>query len=90
MKIKTECKSCQGTGLYRGMAEPEGVAVVCLQCKGTGCVEIEIDYIPFTERKRRNDVEKVYLSRGSFILSCGPTGESVTYDEFMNGKMPTE
>jgi len=86
MKVKTECGSCGGTGLYRGMAEPKGVAVVCLRCGGTGCSEIE--YMPFTERKRRDDVETVRLSRGSFILSCGPVGSSVTYAEFLAGKMP--
>ena len=87
MKIKTECGSCRGTGLYRGMAEPEGVAVVCLRCEGTGCREIE--YTPFTTRKRRGDVTTVRLSRGSFILSCGPGGTSVSYAEFQSGKMPT-
>ena len=87
VKIKTECGSCRGTGLYRGMAEPKGVAVVCLRCNGTGCAEVE--YTPFTERKRRDDVQTVKLSRGTFILSCGPVGDSVTYSEFMAGKMPT-
>lgn len=87
MIIKTECGSCGGTGLYRGLAEPEGVAVVCLNCKGTGCKEIA--YTPFTLRKLRNDVQTVQLSRGSFILSCGPVGSSVSYAEFCNGKMPT-
>jgi len=86
-KIKTECKSCRGTGLYRGMAEPEGVAVVCLTCKGTGCAEIE--YTPFTERKRRSDVRTVKQSRGSFIMSCGPVGCGVSYEDFMRGRMPS-
>ena len=86
MKVKTQCRSCRGTGLYRGMAEPKGVAVLCLNCGGTGCSEIE--YTPFTERQRRDDVATVRLSRGSFILSCGPVGSSVTYAEFLSGTMP--
>jgi hypothetical protein len=86
MKVKTECGACRGTGLYRGIAEPKGVAVVCLRCRGTGCEELE--YVPFTERKRRDDVQTVRQSRGSFILSCGPVGDSVTYAEFIAGKMP--
>jgi len=30
------CKSCSGTGLYSGMGERTGYAVVCLYCKGRG------------------------------------------------------
>ena len=84
--VKAECHACQGTGLYRGMAEKPGIAVVCLACKGTGCREFE--YIPFTSRNVRHDVKEVCLSRGTFILSCGPVGTSVTYAEFLGGKMP--
>jgi hypothetical protein len=87
MRVEAECGECGGTGLYRGCAEPNGVAVVCLRCKGTGCVDVH--YTPFTKRKLRDDVKTVRLSRGSFILSCGPVGKSVTYAEFMAGKMPS-
>lgn len=86
MTVKTQCGSCRGTGLYRGMAEPEGVAVVCLTCKGTGCREVS--YTPFTTRQRRDDVRTVQRSRGSFILSCGPAGRSITYRQFEAGEMP--
>jgi hypothetical protein len=48
-----------------------------------------MEYTPFTERKRRDDVQTVRLSRGSFILSCGPFGDAVTYAEFMAGKLPS-
>lgn len=84
--VKAKCESCRGTGLYRGMAEPKGVAVVCINCKGTGCREIK--YEPFVRREPRNDVQTVRLSRDSFILSCGPVGNAITYDEFQQGKMP--
>ena len=84
--VKTQCGSCGGTGLYCGIAEPEGVAVVCLTCKGTGYRELV--YTPFTSRWRRTDVQTVQLSRGSFILSCGPTGRSITYEQFIGGEMP--
>ena len=86
MEVESECRSCRGTGLYRGMAEPEGVAVVCLSCRGTGCQVIK--YTPFVARKARSDVETVRLSKGGFLLSCGPTGQSVTYMEFCSGKLP--
>ncbi|GAH55007.1 unnamed protein product, partial [marine sediment metagenome] len=31
-----ECNDCKGTGLYTGMAEGDGFAVVCHACNGTG------------------------------------------------------
>lgn len=36
IKIECECNACKGTGLYVGMAERDGAAVVCYTCKGTG------------------------------------------------------
>lgn len=68
--VKAECGACGGTGVYRGFAEPEGVAVVCLKCDGTGCVDLQ--YTPFTKRKLKRNIHTVRLSRGSFVLSCGP------------------
>ena len=85
--VKSECPACDGTGLYRGMAEGPGVAVVCSRCDGGGCVNVE--YTPFTSRKRRSDVREVFLSRGNFVLACGPTGNPVSYEDFMAGKRPT-
>ncbi len=86
-KVEAECSSCRGTGIYRGFAEPQGVGVVCLNCDGTGCRSIE--YTPFTGLKRRDDVRTVQRSRGSLIFAgVGPTGGSVTYEEFLRGKKP--
>lgn len=83
--VKAECKSCSGTGVYKGFAEPEGVGVVCLQCSGTGCDEIS--YTPFTERKRRKGIRVV--RQGSFLATgVGPVGGEVSYEEFLNGRMP--
>lgn len=86
-EVKAECSSCGGTGVYCGFAEPKGTGVVCLNCDGTGCSTIK--YKPFTGLKRRTGVEKVMLSRGTFIMTgVGPAGSSVTYEEFMSGKRP--
>lgn len=86
-KVEAECSSCRGTGIYRGFAEPQGVGVVCLDCDGTGCRAIE--YTPFTGLKRRDDVRTVQRSRGSLIFAgVGPTGNSVSYEEFLRGKKP--
>ena len=85
--IDAECRSCGGTGVYCGFAEPKGTGVVCLDCGGTGCQKIR--YKPFTGRKRRAGVEKVQQSRGTFIATgVGPAGGVVTYEQFLAGKMP--
>ena len=49
--IKIECKACNGTGLYVGMAERDGVAVQCHNCNGNGWVIYE--YNEFTERAEK-------------------------------------
>ena len=86
MTVDTECEACNGTGLYSGRAEPEGVAVVCLRCTGTGCFVFR--YKPFKKRKGRKGISTVRVSRGALIVDCGPTGGSVTYEEFKKGEMP--
>ena len=85
--IEVECDCCGGTGVYCGMCEPEGVGVVCLGCNGTGCATLEGK--EFTGRNRRRGVKTVMCSRGGFLpLGVGPVGTSVTYKEFLAGKMP--
>lgn len=85
--IEIDCPACGGTGLYRGFAEPEGVAVVCLECRGTGAKEFS--YSPFHGRRLRTDVRYVRRSRGSLVaLGVGPTGDTISYDDFRHGKMP--
>ena len=85
-KILSVCGSCRGTGLYEGFCEKEGYPVVCLNCRGTGCQEIS--YEPFVERKKKNGVKGVSLSKGSFIWSgIGPVGEVVSYQDFLDGKI---
>ena len=86
--VKTECEACGGTGVYSGMCEAEGEAVVCLRCNGTGCDTLR--YRPFVKRKNcRRGIKSVRRSRGTFIATgVGPTGGSVSYAEFKKGKMP--
>jgi hypothetical protein len=79
--------------LYRGFAEPPGVAVVCVDCGGSGCKKINVGetdvYTPFTERKRREHVKTVKRSRGSLVVfGVGPTGDGITYEQFLAGKLP--
>jgi hypothetical protein len=86
-EVKTECNSCSGTGLYCGMCEPVGTAVICINCGGTGCATLR--YVPFEERHEKRGVKTVSISRGSFIgTGVGAHGNSISYEEFKNGKMP--
>lgn len=83
IKVKMECSSCDGTGLYRGFAESKGVAVICNTCKGTGCEVVEIKGKEFKERKSRKDVQRVYLVNPGIGI-----GESNRYKFEDFGGMP--
>ena len=84
--LKVECGACRATGIYSGLAEPIGTGVVCLNCGGTGSKELTFKL--FKDRKKRDDIKTVMVSRGSFLLNCGPVGTEITYEEFLKGKMP--
>jgi len=86
-QVKAVCTACGGTGVYSGMCEAKGTAVVCINCDGTGCEVIK--YEPFVERKKRRGIKTVHQSRGRLIpTGVGPKEGSVTYKEFLSGKMP--
>ena len=86
-EVKAECSACGGTGLYSGMCEGKGLAVMCLQCGGTGCETIQ--YKPFVKRNGKLGIQYVQRSRGTFVgTGIGPTGSRITYAEFQQGKMP--
>ena len=44
IEFDEECTSCKGTGIYVGLAERDGAAVVCWKCKGRGWVHTKIEY----------------------------------------------
>jgi hypothetical protein len=81
------------------MAEKDGCAVVCYQCKGEG--GYEITYEPFVERKTLPEGEVKRVFKGSF--GYGHSANDVTtkegrtilfshggctYKEWLNGKQP--
>ena len=57
-EIQIECPSCKGTGLYVGVCERDGCAVVCTQCKGKGYTTYR--YNDFTGRKIREGIKRVF------------------------------
>ena len=79
------CESCGGTGLYVGMAERDGAAVVCDTCKGSGCFHFAHEYTPFEHRKDRRGVRRVFQTNPGI---CIGEGNGHTLEEF--GGMPTK
>lgn len=95
--IHIECPSCQGTGLYVGMGEHDGAAVVCHTCKGKG--HTTYSYEEFTGRKHRKGVKRVYrsgygysISAKDIVLDNGKTihfsNAGCDYFEWLNGAEP--
>lgn len=85
--VKAECAACGASGIYRGFAEKPGTGVVCLDCHGTGAVDVT--YVPFTRRKTLRGVKTVYWSRGSFVgTGVGAMGVGISYEQFLKGKLP--
>ena len=98
IEMTIECKDCNGTGVYVGMAERDGAAVVCKTCGGTGAYLYKFNYNKFSGRKKREDVKRVYKSSCGYVIGTGVINfegtevdmdkEGVSYDEFLSGKTP--
>lgn len=92
------CQSCGGTGLYVGLAERDGAAVVCWKCKGTGCQFYKFTYEDFVSRKRQEGVARVHKTGAGFCLTTKDTEVDgkviefskggVSYDEWLEGNEP--
>ena len=93
------CPECGGSGVYIGMAERDGAAVVCWKCDGSGKFNYRYQYKEFNGKVKRNDVKRVYLKTGYCVapkkISFDEIGEidlskeGVSYEEFQQGKLPT-
>ena len=81
--VNEKCQSCDGTGLFVGMAERNGAAVVCHTCHGTGCHKFVHEYEPFVERQDREGVRRVYEVNPGI---CIGTGNGHNLEDF--GGMP--
>lgn len=70
MKIEVveQCSACKGTGLYKGMAERDGYAVVCHRCDGTGKYHFVHEYEEFTGRKKLDNVSTVVQYNPGIVL----------------------
>lgn len=60
IEFEQQCDSCGGTGVYVGMAERDGSAVICRTCEGTGKYYFKYTYEEFTEKKIKTGIKRVY------------------------------
>lgn len=99
MRLTIECPACGGTGVYQGMGERDGAAVVCRQCSGTGAYEYHYTYRDFSGRKKKDGVTRVYLSGYGYVIAprevvferfgkIDMAKEGISYEEFLEGAMP--
>jgi hypothetical protein len=70
--VKEMCPECCGTGLYSGMGERDGAAVVCGKCKGTGCYTFVHEYERFSGRKERKGIVRVYRVNSGICIGERP------------------
>jgi len=83
IEFDEECKSCEGTGLYMGLAERNGAAIVCSDCEGTGRCHVKIEYETFTQRKKRTSAKRVYQTNPGIVIG---EGKGLSLEDF--GGMP--
>lgn len=71
IEFRRQCADCKGTGLYVGLAERDGGAVVCCRCDGKGYVDARIEYEIFEQRLVREEVQRVYRVNPGICIGAG-------------------
>lgn len=85
LEIVMECGACSGTGLYVGMAERDGAAVVCHQCDGTGRYVFKQSYNEFEGRQKRKEIKRVYRTNpGICVNGTGAVPGGVSYKDWVD------
>ena len=81
------CPECGASGLYVGMAEREGAAIVCHCCDGTGKHSVMIEYDDFTGRRERRGITRVLETNPGFTISGKRPGfGGLPYAEWLAGQ----
>lgn len=70
VEIEHECGSCTGSGLYSGMAEKDGCAVVCTSCHGTGRCVSKMTFMKFNGRRDKKGIKRVFQSACGYGISA--------------------
>ena len=85
-----ECWACDGTGIYKGMAEQGEAGVECFKCKGSGMVHVKHEYKPFIGKRTRYDVKRVYKTSGGYGITDLDTEVEDRVIRFSEGGVPYE
>ena len=84
LTFEAACAACKATGLYVGMAERDGAAVVCSACKGTGQRTLVVEYDDFEGRKARTGITRVFEANPGIGIGQGHTkaGQEFQLEDF--------
>ena len=92
IEFDERCKSCNGTGLYVGLEERDGAAVVCHTCKGIGCHHVKIEYDDFENKIKETDIERVFEVNPGIVIGKEKNNEyslaefgGMPYKDWFNG-----
>ena len=93
IELDEKCKECHGTGLYVGMGERDGFAVVCYNCKGTGCHHFRYEYEDFTNRIIRDGIARILQTNPGICVGLGENNQygysdfgGMPYKDWLDGK----
>ena len=78
-EVARECPDCGATGVFVGMSERNGDAVVCSTCSGTGRHLFRMEYRPFTKRRKRKGVLRVLATNPGICSAPGVVSGGVSY-----------
>lgn len=83
IELKIKCQSCGGSGVFIGMAERDGIAVVCNTCKGTGCFNYAFEYEDFVERENKRGIKHILRTNpGICVGTEGKEGKEYKFEDF--------
>lgn len=85
IEFDQQCKDCNGTGIYIGLAERDGVGVVCRRCKGIGHHKVSIEYDDFEGLTPRANIKRIVRTNPGIVIGESEK-DNLSLDDF--GGMP--
>lgn len=83
IRVEHECTACKGYGIYSGMGESDGAAVVCRLCRGSGMAVSWFE--EFHGRKEKDGIVRVYEANPGIKIGSNES-RGLTLEDF--GGMP--
>ena len=79
-ELTIECRSCNATGIYQGLAERNGIVIVCSTCGGSGAETVS--HTLFTERHVVSWPTTVFAAGTQYVMSDEARG-GVPYSDWL-------